>query len=68
VASGALNRVFPPADFGLSKRDLENRARQLAQGDWAADAVGQAVRAAQATAMAAVTAAVTASVAASGSS
>ncbi|HEU5418722.1 MAG TPA: GPP34 family phosphoprotein [Streptosporangiaceae bacterium] len=68
VASGALSRVFPPADFGLSRRELENRARQLAQGDWATDAVGQAVRAAQAATMAAVTAAVTASsVAASGS-
>jgi len=68
VAGGALTRVFPPADFGLPKRELENRARQLAQGDWAADAVGQAVRAVQAATMAAVTAAATASVAASASS
>jgi Golgi phosphoprotein 3 (GPP34) len=68
VAGGALTRVFRPADFGLSKRELEDRARAIAQGDWATDAVGQAVRAAQAATMAAVTAAVTASVAASGSS
>jgi hypothetical protein len=63
VASGALTRVFPPAGFGLSKRDLENRARQLAESDWATDAVGRAVRDAQAAAMAAVAATVAATVA-----
>lgn len=68
VASGALTRVFPPAGFGLSKRDLENRARELAESDWATDAVGRAVRDVQAATMAAVTAAVAATVAASGSS
>jgi hypothetical protein len=55
--------VFPPAGFGLSKRDLENRARQLAESDWATDAVGRAVRDAQAAAMAAVAATVAATVA-----
>ena len=63
VASGALTRVFPPAGFGLSKRDLENRARQLAESDWATDAVGRAVRDAQAATMAAVAATVAATVA-----
>lgn len=68
VASGALTRVFPPAGFGLSRRELENRARELTEGDWAADAVGRAVRDAQAATMAAVTAAVAATAAAGGSS
>jgi hypothetical protein len=63
VASGALTQVFPPAGFGLSKRDLEKRARELAESDWATDAVGRAVRDVQAAAMAAVTAAVAATVA-----
>lgn len=67
VATGALTRVFPPAGFGMSRRDLENRARELAEGDWAADAVGRAVRDVQAATMAAVTAAVTATAAAGGS-
>jgi Golgi phosphoprotein 3 GPP34 len=66
VASGALTRVFPPADFGLSKRDLESRARELAESDWATDAVGRAVRDAQAATMAAVTAAVAATVSRAG--
>lgn len=68
VASGALTRVFPPAGFGLSKRDLESRARELAESGWATDAVGRAVRDAQAATMAAVTAAVAATVVAGGSS
>jgi hypothetical protein len=68
VASGALSRVFPPASFGLSKRDLENRAREAAESDWATDAAGRAVRDVQAATMAAVTAALAATVAASGSS
>jgi hypothetical protein len=67
VASGALTRVFPPASFGLSKRGLEHRARELAESGWATDAVGRAVRDAQAATMAAVTAAVTATVVAGGS-
>jgi hypothetical protein len=68
VASGALTRVFPPADFGLSKRDLESRARQLTESAWATDAVGRAVRDAQAATMAAVTAAVAATVVTGGPS
>ena len=68
VASGALARVFPPADFGLSKRDLETRARQLAEIDWATDAVGRAVHDAQAATVAAITATVAATVATGGSS
>ena len=68
VASGALSRVFPSASFGLSKRDLQNRAREATESDWATDAVGRAVRDVQAATTAAVTAALAATVAASGSS
>jgi len=68
VASGALSRVFPSASFGLSKRDLQNRAREATESDWATDAVGRAVRDVQAATTAAVTAALAATVSASGSS
>ena len=68
TASGALTRVFPPKDFGVSKRGLTRRAREIYDGDWATDAVGRAVRNVQAATAAAVTAAVTASTIASGSS
>ena len=50
----------------LRARDVKRRARQVAEGAWAADAVRDAVRAAQAATMAAVSAA-TASAATSGS-
>ena len=68
VASGGLATVFPPEDFGLSKRDLGKRAREVVEGDWATDAVGRAVRDVQAATMAAVTAAVAAAAIGGGSS
>jgi hypothetical protein len=68
AASGALTRIFPPGDVGLSKRDLERRAREVAECAWATDAVGRAVRDVQAATMAAVTAAVTAATIPGGSS
>lgn len=66
VASGAVAGIFPPERFGLAKRDLEERAREACEGDWATGAVGRAVHDAQAATMAAVTAAVTAATVAGG--
>jgi hypothetical protein len=63
-----LTRIVPPGDVGLSKRDLERRAREVAECAWATDAVGRAVRDVQAATMAAVTAAVTAATIPGGSS
>jgi hypothetical protein len=57
VASGAVARVFPPEQFGLPKRELEKRAREATDSDWATDAVGRAVRDVQAATTAAVIAA-----------
>jgi len=52
---------------GRSKNQIRRRAREIAAGDWAAEAVRAAVRAAQAAIIAASTAAATAGVVASGS-
>jgi len=59
-ASGAVPAVFPHEQFGISKKDLVNRAKKITDGDWASGAVGRAVHDAQAAAMAATMAAVSA--------
>ncbi|GGB27982.1 hypothetical protein GCM10011492_17770 [Flexivirga endophytica] len=59
-ACGAVPAIFPPEQFGMSKKELIKRAKELTDGDWASGAAGRAVREAQAATMAAVTAAVTA--------
>lgn len=48
VASDALTQVFPPEQFGMSKRQLVGYARTLAESAWATDAVTRAVRQVQA--------------------
>jgi hypothetical protein len=53
---------------GLSAGQVRNRAKEVAEGAWAADAVRDAVRAAQAATTAAVMAATTSTAAGSGSS
>lgn len=65
LAAGAVPGVFPHEQFGMTKRDLTRRAKQITDGDWASGAVGRAVHDAQAAAMAATMAAVTAATAAS---
>jgi hypothetical protein len=52
-AAGLERRVFPQDDRKLVKR----RLKEIAEGDWAADAVRKAIRAAHAATMAAVSAA-----------
>lgn len=67
VASGALPRVFAPKSFGRSKHGLVRQAREVADSNWATDAVSRAVRDAQSATMAAVTAAATVPAIAGGS-
>lgn len=59
-AAGAVPAVFPPGQFGMTKKDLTKHARGITEGDWASGAVGRAVHDAQAAAMAATIAAVSA--------
>jgi hypothetical protein len=62
-----LHKVVPPKHHGLSRRDLDRRAKEIGEGDWGSAAVRKAVDAMVAATTAAVTAAVSAG-AASGSS
>ena len=57
-----VHKVVRPKDHGLSKRDLERRAKEIAEGDWGSAAVRKAVDAMAAATMAAVTAATSAAV------
>ena len=53
----STHKVLPPAEHGLTRRELDRRAKQLAEGSWGSQAVRQTIDA--------MTAAVAASVAAS---
>src|SRR5690606_21974538 len=59
AALDALHRVVVPAQVGLTRRELQERAKQIAAGEWA----GKAVRDAIAGMNAAVTAAITVTIA-----
>ncbi len=59
AALDALHRVVVPAQVGLTRRELKERAKQIAAGEWA----GKAVRDAIAGMNAAVTAAITVTIA-----
>ncbi|MGZ4501749.1 MAG: GOLPH3/VPS74 family protein [Nocardioidaceae bacterium] len=59
-ATRATHKVVPPKDHGLSRRELDSRAKAVAEGDWAAKAVREAIDA--------VNAAVAVAVAATGAS
>lgn len=59
AALDALHRVVVPAQVGLTRRELRERAKQIAAGEWA----GKAVRDAIAGMNAAVTAAITVTIA-----
>jgi Golgi phosphoprotein 3 (GPP34) len=63
----SVHQVVRPKDHGLSKRDLDRRAKEIAEGDWGSAAVRKAVDAMAAATMVAVTAA-TSAAAAGGSS
>lgn len=65
LALRSVHKVVRPQDHGLSRRDLDRRAKEIAEGDWGSAAVRKAVDAMTAATMAAITAA---TVAASGGS
>jgi hypothetical protein len=58
----AVHKVVRPKDHGLSKRDLDRRAKEIAEGDWGSAAVRKAVDAMTAATTAAVAAATSAAV------
>lgn len=59
----ALHKVVPPKQHGLTRRDLDRRAKEIGEGDWGSTAVRKAVDAMTAATTAAVTAATSAAVA-----
>jgi hypothetical protein len=54
------DKVVDPRQSGMSKKQLQARAEQIAEGDWASEAVRKAIEQMTAAVMAAVTAATTA--------
>jgi len=54
-AIDAVPKVIDPADAGMGKRDLRERAKAIAESQWAAEAVRKSVEAANASIMAATT-------------
>ncbi|RYU10840.1 GOLPH3/VPS74 family protein [Nocardioides iriomotensis] len=62
LALRSVHKVVPPKQHGLARRELERRAKQIAEGDWGSAAVRKAVDAMAAATMAAVTAATSAAV------
>ena len=58
----SVAKVVPPKQHGIAKRDLERRAKEIAEGDWGSAAVRKAVDAMAAATMAAITAATSAAV------
>lgn len=63
-AGRVLPQVVDPGRLGLSRRQLDSRAADLAAGDWATGATREAIKAAQDATMAAITAATAATMAA----
>jgi hypothetical protein len=57
----STHKVVPPKRHDLSRRDLDRRAKEIAEGSWGSDAVRQAVDAMTAAVMVAVTAGTVAS-------
>lgn len=60
LALRSVHKVVPPKQHALSRRDLDRRAKEIADGDWGSAAVRKAVDAMAAATMAAVTAATSA--------
>jgi hypothetical protein len=56
----ATHRVVPPKEHDLSRRELDGRAKAIAEGDWGSKAVRQAIDAAMAAVLAATMVATTA--------
>ena len=58
LALKAVHKVVDPGSVGLSKKELNANARRIAEGDWAAKAVRQAIDSMNAAVIAATSAAV----------
>lgn len=56
----AVPKVVDPREHGVTKRELQAHAKQIAEGDWASKAVRQAIDEMMAAVMAATTVATTA--------
>ncbi len=55
-----VHKLVPPRHHAVGRRELDRRAKEIAEGDWGSDAVRAAVNAMNAATMAAVTAATSA--------
>jgi len=58
LALGTVHKVVDPDSLGLSRRELDSRAQQIAESEWAGSAVRSAIRALNAAITAAITAVV----------
>ena len=56
AAVDKLTLVVSPQSYGLTKKEIRRRGREISEGSWAPEAVKQAVAAAQAAMIGAVTA------------
>jgi hypothetical protein len=54
-------RIVDPKEHGLTRKELQTRAKEISTGDWASEAVRQAIEAMTAAVVASMTAAVVAS-------
>ena len=55
------HRIVDPKEHGLTRKELQARAKEVSNGDWASEAVRQAIEAMMAGVMASITAASSAS-------
>ena len=55
------HRIVDPKEHGLTRNELQARAKEVSNGDWASEAVRQAIEAMMAGVMASITAASSAS-------
>jgi len=58
-ALGCEDKIVDPRQYGLSKRELRARAEEIAEGNWASEAVHKAIQEMMAAVMVATTAAAT---------
>jgi hypothetical protein len=65
-ALGCVDKIVDPRQHGLSRRELRARAAQIAEGNWASEAVRKAIEEMMAAVVIAITAASVATSAGSG--
>jgi len=61
-----VSKIVDPRQYGLSKRELRARAKEIAEGNWASEAVGTAIQEMMAAVVATTTAATIAATSGSG--